>query len=130
VIAGHVDLMFTELATSLPLHKAGKARILAVASKQRIAAIPDVPTLEESGVVGCESDTWMAITAPPQTPAGIVAKLNAAANKAMKDPELLDRYRTLTLEAGGGTPAEMSAFIRQETQRWGAVIREAGIQPE
>jgi tripartite-type tricarboxylate transporter receptor subunit TctC len=129
VIAGHVDLMFTELATSLPLHKAGRARILAVAAKQRIAAVPDIPTLEESGVPGCESDTWMALTAPPKTPAAVVAKLNAAANTAMKDPQLLDRYRTLTLEPGGGTPAETRAFIQEETRRWGAVIRAAGIQP-
>lgn len=129
VIAGHVDLMFTELATSLPLHKAGRARILAVASKRRIAAIPDIPTLEESGVLGCESDTWMALTAPPKTPTAIVTKLNRAANAAMKDSQLLDRYRALTLEPGGGTPAETRAFIQEETQRWGAVIRAAGIQP-
>jgi len=129
VIAGHVDLMFTEIATSLPLHEAAKARILAVASKRRIAAISDVPTLEESGVPGCESDTWSALTAPPKTPAVIVAKLNEAANKALKDPELLERFRTLVLEPGGGTPAEMSAFIEEETRRWGDVIRAAGIQP-
>ena len=61
--------------------------------KQRVAAIPDVPTLDEAGVSGCESDTWNALTAPPKTPAGVIAKLNDAANKAMKDPELLDRYQ-------------------------------------
>ena len=70
------------------LHKAGKARILAVATKQRVAAVPDIPTLAEAGVAGCESDTWNAITAPPKTPAAIVAKLNDAANKALKAPDL------------------------------------------
>jgi tripartite-type tricarboxylate transporter receptor subunit TctC len=130
VLAGNVDLMFGELATSLQLHKAGKLRILAVLTKQRVAEIPNVPTIEEAGVPGCESDTWNALTAPPKTPQGVVAKLNDAANKAMHDPELLDRFAKLDLSPGGGTPAEMSAFIKQETQRWGAVIRQAGIQPE
>ena len=81
-------------------------------------------------MAGCESDTWNALTAPPKTPAGVVAKLNDAANKAMKDPELLDRYKQLSLSPGGGTPAEMGDFLKAETQRWGAVIQAAGIKPE
>jgi tripartite-type tricarboxylate transporter receptor subunit TctC len=130
LIASHVDLMFTELATSLELHKAGKARILAVATKQRVATVPDIPTLAESGVQGCESDTWNALTAPPKTPAPVIAKLNAAVNKAMQAPDLLDRYRQLSATAGGGTPAETAAFIKEETRRWSEVIRTVGIQPE
>ncbi|HUD89907.1 MAG TPA: tripartite tricarboxylate transporter substrate binding protein [Xanthobacteraceae bacterium] len=130
LLAGNVDLMFGELATSLELHKAGKLRILAILTKERVAALPDVPTIAEAGVPGCESDTWNALTAPPQTPEGVVAKLNDAANKAMHDPELLDRFAKLDLSPGGGTPAEMSAFLKEETQRWGEVIRAAGIQPQ
>jgi tripartite-type tricarboxylate transporter receptor subunit TctC len=130
LLAGNVDLMFNELATSLEQHKAGRARILAVLTKERIAAIPDVPTAAEAGVAGCESDTWHALTAPPKTPAGVVAKLNDAANKAMKDPELLERYKSLSINPGGGTPAEMDAFLKAETKRWGDVIHTAGIQPQ
>jgi tripartite-type tricarboxylate transporter receptor subunit TctC len=130
LIASHVDLMFNELATSLELDKAGKAHILAVLTKQRVAAIPDVPTIEEAGVSGCESDTWNALTAPPKTPAAAIAKLNDALNKAMKDPELLERYKALSLSPGGGTPAEMDVFLKSETRRWGEVIRASGIQPE
>ena len=130
IIAGHVDLMFTELATSLPLVKAGRARILAVAVDARIPSIPDVPTLAEAGVPGCTSDTWQALSAPPNTPPAIVAKLNDAANKAMKDPELLARYQQLNLRPGGGTPAEIAAFLQQETKKWGDVIRAAGIKPQ
>jgi tripartite-type tricarboxylate transporter receptor subunit TctC len=130
LIASHVDLMFNELATSLELSKAGKARILAVTTRERVALIPDVPTLAQAGVPGCDSDTWNALTAPPKTPDGIVAKLNDAANKAMQDPQLLDRYRMLSLTPGGGTPAAMSAFLAEETRRWGDVIHAAGIQPE
>src|SRR5580698_9130059 len=123
LISSHVDLMFNELATSIELNKAGKAKILAVATKQRVAAIPDVPTLEEAGVAGCESDTWNALTAPPKTPEGAVAKLNDAVNKAMKDPELLDRFKALSLSPGGGTTSEMGTFLKEETRRWGEVIR-------
>jgi tripartite-type tricarboxylate transporter receptor subunit TctC len=130
LIAGHVDLMFTELATSLPLHRAGKARILAVATRYRVAAISDIPTLEESGVAGCQSETWMALTAPPKTPYAIAAKLNEVANRVMKDPDLLGRYKELTLSPGGGTLTEVSGFVKDETRRWGDVIRAAGIQPE
>lgn len=130
IIASHVDLFFTELSTSMQLHKAGKARILAVATKQRVPAIADIPTLDESGVHGCESDTWNAITAPPKTPPAVIAKLNDAANKVMQMPDLLARYKALNATPGGGTPAEMAAFIKEETRRWSAVIKNAGIQPE
>jgi tripartite-type tricarboxylate transporter receptor subunit TctC len=130
LVAGRVDLMFTELATSLPLHKAGKARILAVATRYRVAAVPDIPTLEESGVANFQSETWMALTAPPKTPYAIAAKLNEVANLVMKDPDLLARYKELTLSPGGGTLTEVSGFIKDETRRWSDVIRAAGIQPE
>jgi tripartite-type tricarboxylate transporter receptor subunit TctC len=130
LLAGNVDLMFNELASSIELHKDGRAVILAVTTKQRVPALPDIPTLEEAGVVGCVSDTWHALTAPPKTPVDIVTKLNAAANAAVKTPEVLDRFRELSIAPGGGTPAEAGAFIKDETTRWGEVIREAGIKPE
>ena len=130
LIAGNVDMFFGELATALQLHKAGRARILAVTTDQRAAVLPDIPTLAEAGVPGCESDTWNALTAPPKTPDAIVAKLNAAANKALQDPELLAHFQTISLSPGGGSPAQIGVFIQEETRRWGKVIRAAGIQPE
>ena len=130
LLAGNVDLMFNELATSIELHKSGQARILAVTVKDRVPALPDIPTLEEVGVHVCISDTWHAITAPPKTPPEIVAKLNAAANAAMRDPGLREHFAALSIGPGGGTPAEASAFVKEETQRWGDVIRKAGIEPE
>jgi tripartite-type tricarboxylate transporter receptor subunit TctC len=130
LLAGNVDLMFNELATSIELHKSGRARILAVTVKERVPSLPDIPTLEELGIHGCISDTWHAITAPPKTPPEIIAKLNAAANAAMRDPGLVERFAALSIGPGGGTPAEASAFVKEETQRWGDVIRKAGIQPE
>ena len=130
LLAGNVDLMFNELATSIELHKSGQARILAVTVKDRVPSLPDIPTLEEVGVHGCISDTWHAITAPPKTPPEIVAKLNAAANAAMRDPGLREHFAALSIGPGGGTPAEASAFVKEETQRWADVIRKAGIEPE
>jgi tripartite-type tricarboxylate transporter receptor subunit TctC len=129
IIASHVDLMFTEIATSLPLVRAGKAKILAIAADQRIPAIPDVPTLAEAGVPGCVSVTWQGMTAPPQTPDPVADKLNAAVNKAMKDPALLARYQQLNLRPGGGSRAQMASFLKEETKKWGEVIRAAGIKP-
>ena len=130
LLAGNVDLMFNELASSVELHKSGRARILAVTVKERVPSLPDIPTLEEIEIHGCISDTWHALTAPPKTPPEIVGKLNAAANAAMHDPGLVERFTALSIGPGGGTPAEASAFVKEETQRWGEVIRKAGIQPE
>ena len=130
LLAGNVDLMFNELASSIELYRSGRAQILAVTVNHHVASLPGIPTLEEAGVMGCDSDTWHALTAPPKTPDAIVAKLNAAANKAMTDPNLLARYNQLSISPGGGTPAEAAAFIQSETKRWSEVIRDAGIKPE
>ena len=130
LLAGNVDMMFNELATSIGLQMTGKARILAVTVAKRVPSLPDIPTMEEAGVPDFISDTWHALTAPPKTPADIVAKLNAAADKALADPGLLDAFAKLSISPGGGTPAQAGTFIKQETQRWGDVIREAGVQPQ
>jgi tripartite-type tricarboxylate transporter receptor subunit TctC len=123
-------MMFNELATSLQLYKNGNARILAVTVKDRVPSLPNIPTIAEAGVPGFDSDTWHAITAPPKTPDAIVAKLNAAANTALHDPTLLERFKELDITPGGGSPAEAAAFVKSETERWGDVIRAAGIQPQ
>jgi tripartite-type tricarboxylate transporter receptor subunit TctC len=130
LLAGNVDMMFNELATSLQYHNAGKAHILAVLTKQRVASVPDIPTMEQAGVSGCESDTWNSLSAPPGTPDAVIAKLNAAATAALRNPVLLDHYAKLSMTPGSGTPAELAEFIKQETIRWGAVIHTAGIKPE
>jgi tripartite-type tricarboxylate transporter receptor subunit TctC len=130
LLAGNVDLMFNELATSIELNKSGQARILAVTVKQRVPSLPNIPTLEELGIHGCISDTWHALTAPPKTSPEIVGKLNGAANAAMRDPGLIERFAALSIGPGGGTPVEASAFVKEETQRWGDVIHKADIAPE
>ena len=127
IVAGHVDLIFMELASAKKLHDGGKARILAVATDKRLAALPDIPTMAEAGVKNFLSDTWNAISAPPKTPRAIVAKLNAAINEALQEPDVKARYDTLSLLPGGGTPEEMGRFVREETKRWGEVVRAANV---
>ena len=127
IIAGHVDMIFMELASAIKLHQAGRAHILAVATAKRIASLPDIPTMGEVGIKDFESSAWNAIAAPPKTPAAIVAKLNKAINEVLRSPELQAHFATLNLQAVGGTPAEAGAFIKKETQVWGEVIKEAGV---
>jgi len=127
IIAGHVDMIFMELASAIKLHQAGRARILAVATAKRLASLPDIPTMGEVGIKDFESSAWNAIAAPPKTPAAIVAKLNKAINEVLRNPELQAHFATLNLQAVGGTPAEAGAFIKKETQVWGKVIKEAGV---
>jgi tripartite-type tricarboxylate transporter receptor subunit TctC len=130
LLGGHVDLMFNELATSIELHKGGRAKLLAVTTEKRIDELPDVPTMQEQGVPNFISDTWNAISAPPKTPAAIVAKLNAAINQALQDPEVKAHYARMHLTAVGGTPADMAKIVKDDTERWGAVIKSAKVAIE
>ena len=127
LIAGHVDMIFMELASAIKLHEAGPARILAVATAERIANLPDVPTLGEVAAKNFESRAWNAIAAPPKTPAAIVVKLNKAINEVLQDSEVQSHFAKLNLQAAGGSPAEASAFIKQETTVWSDVIKEAHV---
>jgi tripartite-type tricarboxylate transporter receptor subunit TctC len=127
IIAGHVDMIFMELASAINLHQAGRAHILAVATKERIASLPDIPTLDEAGVKGFESGTWNAVAAPPKTPAAIVAKLNKAINEVLNSPDVQDHFAKINLRSAGGSPAQAAAFIKKETEVWGGVIKEAHV---
>ena len=127
LIGDHVDIIFMELASAIRLHQGGKARILAVATRQRIPNLPDIPTLEEVGVKDFESGTWNAITAPPKTPAAIVAKLNKAINEVLLEPDVQAHFAKVNLHAASGSPAEAAAFIKEETKKWGEVIKEAHV---
>jgi tripartite-type tricarboxylate transporter receptor subunit TctC len=127
IIAGHVDMIFMELASAIKLHEAGRARILAVATNERIPSLPDIPTLDEAGVKGFESGTWNAIAAPPKTPPAIIARLNKAINIALKSPDAQSHFEKINLHAVGGSSAEAAAFIKKETEVWGGVIKDANV---
>jgi tripartite-type tricarboxylate transporter receptor subunit TctC len=130
IVAGHVDLVFMQLSSALKLHEAKRARILAVTTDKRLDILKDMPTMIEAGIPNFVSDTWNAISAPPGTPAVIVAKLNKAINDAMADPETEKRFAELQIIKVGGSPAAMRKLIQDDTQRWGEVIKRAGITAE
>src|SRR5262249_1043332 len=124
---GHVDFIFMQLEAAMKLHEGGKARILAVTTDKRLPMLPDIPTMAEVGVHDFISDTWNAISAPPKTPREIVHKRNAAVNATLQEPDVQARYKALYLLPGGGSPEEMGRFVKEETKRWGEVIRAAKI---
>jgi tripartite-type tricarboxylate transporter receptor subunit TctC len=130
IVAGHVDLIFMQLSSALKLHEAKRARILAVTTDKRIEILKDMPTLIEAGIPNFVSDTWNAIAAPPGTPPAIVAKLNKAINDAMNDPETEKRFAELQIIKVGGSPDDMRKLIREDTERWGDVIKRAKITAE
>jgi len=127
LLAGNVDMMFDNLGVSLALVKAGKLRLLAVASAKRLSSLPGVPTMAES-LPGFESVAWYAIVAPPGTPKDIVQKINADVNEALRQPELVDRLKKLSAEIFGGSVADTAKYMRAEVDRWDGVIKAAHIK--
>jgi tripartite-type tricarboxylate transporter receptor subunit TctC len=130
LMGGHVQLMFDSMITALPLVQGGKLRALAVTGKKRSPLLPDVPTLAESGLPDYEATGWTGIVVPAKTPPEIVAKLNAAIVQALKSPDIQQAFEKQAAEPVGSTPEEFGAFIRKETDKWGATIRAAGISAD
>jgi len=130
VVAGHVDMFFDTLATSVPLYRDGKVKLLGVADLQRAGAAPDVPTFSEAGVAGFKSITWFGLVAPPATPAALAERINRDAVDILRRPEVVDTLRKLSLEAGATSPADTTKFFADEAALWSKVIKEAGIQPQ
>jgi tripartite-type tricarboxylate transporter receptor subunit TctC len=129
LVAGSVDIMFDNLGVSLPLVKSGQLKLLAVATAQRMAALPDVPTIAET-LPGFESAAWFAIVAPPKTPQAIADKINADVNAALQQPDIIARLAQLSAEPIGGTPAAAAAYMRAEVTRWHKVIKDANVKLE
>jgi tripartite-type tricarboxylate transporter receptor subunit TctC len=125
VIAGHIDMFFDTLTTSVPMWRAGKVRILAVAGAERNASVPELPTVAEQGVPGFRSITWFVLVAPPGTPAPVADKINRDVNTAFG--ELGEKFAALRLEPMPGSAADAARFIADETALWGKVIAEAHI---
>ena len=129
LLGGQVDMMCDNLGVSLPHVRSGKLKALAVASAKRIASLPGVPALAET-FPGFEALAWFAIVGPPRTPSAIAEKVGADVREALKLPEVRKRLAELSAEPMGFGPADTGAFIRQETERWSAVIRMAGVKLE
>lgn len=122
-----VDAFFGSVGASITLHKSGKVRILAVADAKRSAALPDVPTFAEIGLPGMQSVTWYAAVTAPNTPSEEVRHLNAVLNDALAKPAMQERLAKLGLDPMQKSAAESADFIKQQTQLWQKVIRDAKV---
>ncbi len=127
LLGGQVDMMCDNLGVSLPHVKSGKLKALAVASRKRFPGLPDVPALAET-LPGFESQAWFGIVGPPKTPGPIADKVSFSVMEVLKLPDVQKRLADLSAEPMGLGPGESAAFMRQETERWGAVIRAAGVK--
>ncbi|SPA26270.1 conserved hypothetical protein, UPF0065 [Cupriavidus taiwanensis] len=130
LISGKVQVLFDSIVSGLPHVKDGKLKALAVTSAKRSPLASEIPTVSESGLPGFVSDTWFGIYGPKGMPADIVNRLNAEFNKAIQSPEVKERLAKLGAEPVGGTPAQFAAMVKQDSARWGKLIRDRKITTE
>lgn len=130
LMAGNVTMMFDQMYSAMPSIKADKLRPIAITSKKRSPLLPNVPSFAEVGYPKVEVLNWQGLIAPKGTPKAIIDKLNAAANEALKDPQLRELMLSQGNEIGGGSPADFAALIKSESQKWSAVVKTANIKPE
>ncbi|SHH43390.1 Bug family tripartite tricarboxylate transporter substrate binding protein [Pollutimonas bauzanensis] len=127
LMAGHIDMMFEMGYAAMPAIDAKKVHPLAVTSAKRLALLPNVPTMAESGLAGFESYNWQGVIAPAGTPDAIVQKLNVAFNNILKKPEVLKAFEMTGGQAAGGTSEDFAKFIQSETEKWAKVITSAKV---
>ncbi len=116
------------MAPYVPFVQQDKLHALGIASANRWPQLPNVPTIAESGLPGFEASVWYAFVAPKDAPPEIVAKLNAAANAYLKTPAASQLFQNLGIQAAGGTPDQLKAFVDAELDKWGPIIKAANIQ--
>lgn len=129
LMAGHISVMF-DTATAIPFITGGKLKALGVMSKKRNPALPNVPTLDEAGLPDLYASSWYGLMGPAGMPPGIVNKLNAELNEALRSPEVQKRMSDLGAEIGGGTPAEFANFIQSEIARYADIVKRSGAKFE
>ena len=130
MLGGRIDVMFDAPAQYEPHLKSGKVRAIAVASRKRLARLPDVPTTAEAGLPGYVLASWFGLAAPAGTPAPIVHRVNAEVQKALTAPDVIEAMAKLGLEPGGGTPEQYAAMIADDLAQWRAAVKAAGIKIE
>ncbi len=131
LLAGRLQLMFDNLASSLPNIKAGKVRALAVTTKKRTGFVPDLPTLDESGLKGFDMTTWWGVMAPARTPNEVVARLAGEIGKALDSPDTKERLRTMGSETPSvRTPESFTAFIETEKALYARLVKVSGAKPD
>lgn len=126
--AGNVQFMFDAIAGHQPFIQTGRTRALAVTSPARLANFPDIPTMKELGLARVEGTVWYGLLAPAGTPKAVVAKLNAESNRVLAMPDIKEKLLRAGIDAAGGTPDEFGSFIRAEQEKWGPVVKAAGVK--
>ncbi len=130
LLGGRVSMLFTDMATGLPHHKSGALRGLATTRLARSALVPELPTLDESGVKGFDMDSWAAFFVPANTPRDIVTKLNTELRKIIDNPEVKAQIAATGFEAFSSSTEDLDAFAKAQLVKWTRMIKDAGIQPE
>ena len=130
LVAGHVEIFVAVISTAVPQVKAGKARALAVTGGKRVAALPDVPTVAETGIKGYEATNWYGYVAPAGTPRPIIERLHKETVAILNMPDVREALLNLGIEAAPSSPAEFAAFIGAENAKWRKVIEQSGIKGE
>jgi len=130
LLAGRVTMMFSPISVALPLVREGKLRTFAVTSLRRSSALPELPTMDESGYRGFEAATWFGLLAPAGTPAKIVRSLHAETAKALAQADLRAKFSDLGFEIIGNSPDEFAAIIKSELPKWAKLIQESGIKAD
>lgn len=130
VLAGDTQMTCDIVLNSMPQIKAGKLRPIGIVGPRRVAALPDVPTLAEEGLLGVDAAVWFALVAPANTPAEVVAKLNKEVVKAIDDVEMKARFSAMAMELGSSSPQDVVDLTNRERSKWAAVVRKHGIKVE
>ena len=128
-MGGQVELASVALPSAVELVKAGKVRGLAVTSRKRVAAIPDIPTVAESGFADFEDYTWVAVLAPARTPAAVIARLNAEIAAIQRTPDFQVKLAQNAFEVMSGSPQQASVYLKGELVKWAKIIKETGATP-
>ncbi len=130
VVGGQVDLIISALPPALPLARAGKVRIIAATTRERIRSLPELPTVAEQGIPGYEIFTWYGVFATGGTPDAVIERLGAEVRTAVADPKVREQLEKQGVDAGSSTPAEFRAFYLAEIAKWGRAVKAAGIKAD
>jgi tripartite-type tricarboxylate transporter receptor subunit TctC len=130
VVAGHIEVYFGAMVSTLPHAKNGRVRALGVTALKRVAAVPEIPTISEQGLKGFETGSWFGMSVPTGTPRDIITKLHTESVRILALRDLRDRMTSEGAEFVADTPEQFTAFLRTELDKWGKAVKASGAKPE
>jgi tripartite-type tricarboxylate transporter receptor subunit TctC len=127
LLGGHINLISMGPSIALPQVSAGQINMLAIGSRKRLPQLPNIPTVEESGVPGYEAETWFGLFAPARTPLAVVSRIHSEVQRILTDPEMQSYFGPQLLQPMIGSPKEFADLIKSDAQKWGTIIRNANL---